>query len=47
MKLGKIYPNYVDFREYRFQDEDFLGPNYLAVHSSLESLIESLRRGSS
>lgn len=47
MKLGKIYPNYVDFRDYRFQDEDFLGPNYLAVHSSLGSLIESLKRGSS
>ena len=47
MQLGKIYPNYVDFRDYRFQDEDFLGPNYLAVHSSLGSLIESLKRGSS
>jgi FkbM family methyltransferase len=28
--VGKIYPDYVDFREYDLSDEDFLGPNYLA-----------------
>ena len=28
--VGKIYPDYVDFREYDLKDEDFLGPNYLA-----------------
>lgn len=28
--VGKIYPDYVDFREYELSDEDFLGPNYLA-----------------
>jgi FkbM family methyltransferase len=28
--VGKIFPDYVDFREYDLGDEDFLGPNYLA-----------------
>jgi FkbM family methyltransferase len=30
--VGKIFPTYVDFRHYDLHDEDFLGPNYLAVH---------------
>lgn len=34
MVVGKIYPSYVDFRPYKRRDEDFLGPNYLAVHAS-------------
>jgi FkbM family methyltransferase len=28
--VGKIYPDYVDFREYDLNDEDFIGSNYLA-----------------
>jgi FkbM family methyltransferase len=36
MRIGKIYPSYVDFREYRHSDENFYGPNYLAVHSSCD-----------
>jgi FkbM family methyltransferase len=28
--VGKIYPDYVDFRGYDLGDEDFMGPNYLA-----------------
>jgi FkbM family methyltransferase len=44
MVVGKIYPDHVDFREYRFQHEDFLGPNFLAVHSSCQDLIEALAR---
>jgi FkbM family methyltransferase len=28
--VGKIYPDYIDFREYELSDEDFMGPNYLA-----------------
>jgi len=42
MKIGKIYPNYVEFRSYTLQDENFYGPNYLAVHSSEELLIKAL-----
>jgi FkbM family methyltransferase len=28
--VGKIFPDFVDFRAYDLGDEDFLGPNYLA-----------------
>jgi FkbM family methyltransferase len=28
--VGKIFPDFVDFRPYELMDEDFLGPNYLA-----------------
>lgn len=33
--VGKIYPNYVDFRKYSFAHEDFHGPNFLAVREEL------------
>ncbi len=33
--VGKIYPNYVDFRPYQLEDEDFIGPNFLACRRSL------------
>ena len=42
MKIGKIYPTYVDFREYRYSDENFFGPNYLAVHSSCTKVLDTL-----
>jgi FkbM family methyltransferase len=42
MTLGKIYPDRVDFRPYRHVDEDFYGPNYLAVRSDRKDLIELL-----
>lgn len=41
-RVGKIYPNYVDFREYEMGDEDFLGPNYLACRSSQTRLLQTL-----
>ena len=31
--VGKLYPNYVDFRGYDLADEDFAGPNFLACRS--------------
>lgn len=43
MQIGKIFPNYVDFKDYELQDEDFFGPNYLAVHSSCSDLIRTLQ----
>jgi hypothetical protein len=43
MKLGKIYPNYVDFRDYSFIDDRLEGPNYLAVDSREERLISLLQ----
>lgn len=30
-QLGKIYPKAVEFREYSFKYEDFMGPNYIAI----------------
>ncbi len=32
-RLGKIFPDFVDFRPYDLEDEDFLGPNYLACRA--------------
>jgi FkbM family methyltransferase len=40
--FGKIYPGYVDFRDMETRDEDFRGPNYLAVHRSRADLISML-----
>ena len=36
--VGKIYPDYVDFRDYDLGDEDFLGPNYLTCRAGEETL---------
>jgi FkbM family methyltransferase len=36
--VGKIYPDYVDFREYDLNDEDFAGPNYIACRAGDEAL---------
>ncbi|MGH7538206.1 MAG: FkbM family methyltransferase [Gemmatimonadales bacterium] len=43
--VGKIYPDYVDIRDYTLADEDFLGPNYLACRHD-EPLLSLLRGGS-
>lgn len=39
-KVGKLFPQSVRFREYRYQDENFLGPNYVAVSPQLARLLE-------
>jgi hypothetical protein len=36
--IGKLYPNYVDFRPYSPMLETFLGPNYIAVHQKHSGL---------
>ena len=41
-KVGKIYPNYVDFKDYSWNHEDFIGPNYLAVREGRQDLIAAL-----
>ena len=43
-RVGKIYPTYVDFRDYSFDQEDFLGQNYLAVSAERADWIEALSR---
>lgn len=40
--VGKIYPKFVSFKKYKYSMEDFLGPNYLAVHESEVDIIKSL-----
>ncbi len=39
--VGKIYPKNVEFREYHFKHEDFIGPNYIAIHES-DNLLKNL-----
>jgi FkbM family methyltransferase len=42
--VGKIFPDAVDFRAYDIgRDEDFTGPNYLAVQRDRADLIDALR----
>ena len=41
--VGKLFPNHVDFRKYDLQDEDFLGPNYVAVREDKSQIIQALR----
>ncbi|HXH99516.1 MAG TPA: FkbM family methyltransferase [Sphingobacteriaceae bacterium] len=40
--IGKVYPKRVEFRDYNFKHEDFLGPNYLAVNATEKELIQAL-----
>ncbi|MCU1344104.1 MAG: hypothetical protein JWL70_370 [Acidimicrobiia bacterium] len=42
-RLGKLFPNGVDFRPYRLEDEDFMGPNYVAALPSSAALIATPR----
>ena len=41
-EIGKIFPNHVAFKEYEYVDENFLGPNFLAVKKSRKDLINKL-----
>lgn len=40
--VGKLYPNYVDFRTYQMRDEDFIGPNFVACRQSRGDYIQAL-----
>ncbi len=40
--VGKIYPKSVEFRDYEFKHEDFIGPNFLAIHKDDLDLIKSI-----
>jgi FkbM family methyltransferase len=40
--IGKVYPQRVEFRDYEFKHEDFIGPNFIAVHKSDEVMIKLL-----
>ena len=41
-KIGKIYPNEVEFQDYALANEDFIGPNYVAVHRDQTALLAAL-----
>lgn len=41
-RVGKLYPNYVAFRNYHRSMEDFIGPNFVAVHSNHPEIIRTL-----
>ena len=38
-QVGKLLPESVRFRPYRFEDEDFRGPNYVAVSPQITPLL--------
>lgn len=40
--VGKIFPRYVDFRDYELADEDFVGSNHLACLESKAEYLEAL-----
>ena len=42
--IGKLYPTYVDFREYRLTDEDFLGPNFIACRKEKSDYVAAMSR---
>jgi hypothetical protein len=42
-RIGKIYPNFVKFRDYSWwRDEDFKGPNFVAVLQTEDEIIPLL-----
>ena len=42
--VGKLFPDHVDFRNYELRDEDFLGPNYVAVRRVKSRIVDALRK---
>lgn len=42
--IGKVFPKVVEFRDYEFKYEDFLGTNYIAVKKSDTEIINLLSR---
>jgi FkbM family methyltransferase len=41
-RVGKLYPQSVHFRSYKFKHEDFIGPNFVAVQKDDDELIRLL-----
>lgn len=40
--VGKLYPDHVRFKDYEYADENFLGPNYVAVAHEHVSLFSQM-----
>jgi len=45
-RVGKSYPNYVDFRDYNYRHEDFSGPNMIAIRNDDNELFKLLTQNS-
>jgi FkbM family methyltransferase len=43
-RVGKVFPQTVEFRPYHFKYEDFIGPNFVALRQDDEELQERLLR---
>ena len=41
--LGKLTPERVNFKDYHLSDEDFRGPDYVAVHITRPEIIDALK----
>lgn len=41
-RVGKLYPDRVDFRQYRLEHEDFIGPNFVAVRADRNDILGAL-----
>jgi len=42
-EIGKLTPQGVQFKNYQLWDEDFKGPDYIAVHKSCPQLIAAVK----
>jgi FkbM family methyltransferase len=42
--VGKLFPDFVDFRAYALEDEDFSGPNYVAVRKTRSDIVDALSK---
>jgi FkbM family methyltransferase len=42
-RVGKLHKTGVDFRKYRLKDENFFGPNFVAVHRDNRTLLATLK----
>lgn len=43
-QVGKLYKTHIEFVPYDYPQEDFLGPNYIAVQKQDSALLEHLRK---
>ncbi len=44
-RVGKLFPGRVDFRRYRLEHEDFIGPNFVAVRADCAEILAALGGG--
>jgi len=42
--VGRLFPDFVDFRAYALEDEDFSGPNYVAVRKTRSDIVDALSK---